>query len=215
VAQLGGAFTTTSSSVLTTASLANAPTGGTAPTAAQNAAAVWDLATTGHTTAGTFGAAATAAGGGTVIVGGYDTGQDPATLILDASTADHQGSGSIGEAIGAAGDAAASSADPWDVALPGSYANGKAGYIVGNIVTGVILKDASVTSSKFAVSTLTGPASGILEMIVQLWRLFFKKSAKSTSGNTIKTYADDGITQITSQVWSDDGAGNETRGAAT
>jgi hypothetical protein len=47
--QLGGAFTTTSSSVFSSAALANAPTGGTAPTAAAVATAVWQ-----DTTAGDF-----------------------------------------------------------------------------------------------------------------------------------------------------------------
>jgi hypothetical protein len=47
--QLGGAFSTTSSSVFSTASLANAPTGGSAPTAAAIATAVWQ-----DTTAGDF-----------------------------------------------------------------------------------------------------------------------------------------------------------------
>jgi hypothetical protein len=42
VTQLGGTFTTTSSSIFSTASLANAPTGGSAPTTAQIATAVWE-----------------------------------------------------------------------------------------------------------------------------------------------------------------------------
>ncbi len=50
VAQLGGAFTTTSSSVFTVGALANAPTGGSAPTAAQIATAVWQDTTSGDFT---------------------------------------------------------------------------------------------------------------------------------------------------------------------
>lgn len=377
VTQLGGSFTTTSSSVYSTASLANAPTGGSAPTAAAIATAVWqdltagsdfttvgsigkllatdidasissrstyagadtagtttllsrltstraglidnldaaistrataagvfDLATTGHTTAGTFGAAVVAAGsagdpwstslpgsysagtagfivghnldaavstrstfaggavasvtaavtvggyatgqdpaklvldatasahntagtigadigaaaaggGGSVTVAGYATGQDPASLILDASTADHQGSGSVGKAISDAATAAAAQSDPLATTVPGDYANGTAGNIIGNIVTGVILKDASITSAKFAVGDSTGPATGIVERIDQLWRRFFKKAVKNTQGTTLKTYADDGITVVTTQVWADDGQGNESLGAAT
>jgi len=57
------------------------------PTSSTIAAAVWDLATSGHTTSGSFGAAMASAG---------------------------------------------SSGDPWSAALPGSYASGTAGYIVGN-----------------------------------------------------------------------------------
>lgn len=51
VTQLGGTFTTTSSSVFTTASLVNAPTGGSAPTVGQIATAVWQDATAGDFTA--------------------------------------------------------------------------------------------------------------------------------------------------------------------
>lgn len=56
VAQLGGAFTTTSSSVYSVASLANAPTGGSAPTVSQIATAVWQDATgSDFTAAGSIG----------------------------------------------------------------------------------------------------------------------------------------------------------------
>jgi len=56
LAQLGSAFTTTSSSVFSTASLVNAPTGGSAPTAAQIATAVWTDTTSGDfTTSGSPG----------------------------------------------------------------------------------------------------------------------------------------------------------------
>jgi hypothetical protein len=54
-------------------------TGLSIPTTSQNAAAVWDLATSGHTTSGTFGAAMAAAGGtgdpwSTTIPGSYGAG---------------------------------------------------------------------------------------------------------------------------------------------
>jgi len=76
VTQLGGAFTTTSSSVYSTASLANAPTGGSAPTTAQIATAVWQDTTAGDfTTSGSIGkslftsGAAPGAAGGLFIAG--------------------------------------------------------------------------------------------------------------------------------------------------
>jgi hypothetical protein len=47
VGQLGGTFTTTTSSVFSAASLVNAPTGGTAPTVGQIATAVWQDMTAG------------------------------------------------------------------------------------------------------------------------------------------------------------------------
>lgn len=49
-AQLGGTFTTTSSSIFSVASLANAPTGGSAPTVSQIATAVWQDVTAGDFT---------------------------------------------------------------------------------------------------------------------------------------------------------------------
>ena len=57
VGQLGGAFTSTSSSVYSTGSLANVPTGGTTPTAAQIATAVWQdtTASSDFTTSGSIG----------------------------------------------------------------------------------------------------------------------------------------------------------------
>jgi hypothetical protein len=57
-----------------------------APTAATNAAAVWDLATSGHTTAGTFGAALNAAG----------SAGDPWATLLPGS----YGAGTAGKIIG-------------------------------------------------------------------------------------------------------------------
>ncbi|HEY6116166.1 MAG TPA: hypothetical protein VI172_09430, partial [Candidatus Dormibacteraeota bacterium] len=65
------------------------------------AAAVWDLATSGHTTSGTFGAAMNAAG---------------------------------------------SAGDPWSTSLPGAYASGAAGYIVGTNLNATVSSRASQTS---------------------------------------------------------------------
>ena len=56
VSQLGQTFTTNGLAVFNTASLANAPTGGSAPTAAQVATAVWQDTTAGDfTTASSIG----------------------------------------------------------------------------------------------------------------------------------------------------------------
>jgi hypothetical protein len=63
-----------------------------------------------------------------VTVGGYAAGQDPATLVLDVAAASHNNANSVGHAINAAGTAA----DPWAAPLPGSYASGTAGFILGN-----------------------------------------------------------------------------------
>ena len=61
-------------------------------------------------------------------VGGYQSGQDPATLVLGATASSWNTTGTVGHAINAAGTAS----DPWSTALPGSYGAGSAGAIVGN-----------------------------------------------------------------------------------
>ncbi len=98
--QLGGAFTTTSSSVFTTAALANGPTGGSAPTAAQNATAVWTtlLAGSDFSTVASVGAkvkllAVDAVAGGVTLADGVAHGGTPgsssATLALQQLNATH------------------------------------------------------------------------------------------------------------------------------
>lgn len=62
-----------------------------------------------------------------VTVGGYSTGQDPATLVLDVAAPGHDTAGTIGAAINASGSAS----DPLANAVPGSYASGTAGFILG------------------------------------------------------------------------------------
>lgn len=89
---------------------------------------------------------------GSVTVGGYASGQDPATLVLDADIADHEASGSVGAAIAAAGG----SGDPWATALPGSYTSGQAGYLVGHNL------DAAVsTRSTFAGGAVAGVTAAV------------------------------------------------------
>jgi len=50
--------------------------------------------------------------------------------VWNALTADYNASGTMGEAMGNAG----AGGDPWSTALPGAYAVGTAGYIIGNNV---------------------------------------------------------------------------------
>lgn len=54
-----------------------------------------------------------------------------------------------------------------------------------------------------AISTTapTGVASNFREMMVQLWRRFFKRVYKDKNAGTIRTYADDGTTVITTQAY--------------
>ena len=75
-----------------------------------------------------------------------------------------------------------------------------------------ILADGLITDAKFTVPTVSGVSTGILGMIVQVWRRFFRKATKSSAD--IKTFADDGSTVLTTQPVSDVG-GTETQGTAT
>ena len=90
---------------------------------------MWDTPIADHLTAGSTGAALNGAGGGSVTIGGYADGQDPATLVLDALAADYTTTGTIGAKINASG----SSADPLANPVPGSYEAGTAGYTLGQI----------------------------------------------------------------------------------
>lgn len=60
--------------------------------------------------------------------------------------------------------------------------------------------------------TVSGVASTFPQMLVQVWRRFFKKADRDAT--TIQTYADDETTVLTEQTISDSG-GVETQGAAS
>jgi len=78
-------------------------------------------------------------------------------------------------------------------------------------LTAASIADGAINSAKFTVGAVGGPAAGILEQVRQLWRRFFKQSTMTAS--QLKTYADDGITVVTTQALSDDGV-TQTQGAA-
>jgi hypothetical protein len=79
----------------------------------------------------------------------------------------------------------------------------KTGYILGS--TGLNSIDTTAP---------TGQATNFTQMIVALWRRYYKKSVKNETNLTIITYANDNVTPITTQTFSDDGLGNETLGSA-
>lgn len=88
--------------------------------------------------------------------------------------------------------------------------------------TGVVVAAASKSGyalsstglDSIATTAPTGVASNFREMVVQTWRRFFKKAVHDTAAETLKTYADDGTTVITTQAL---GTANdvETQGPAT
>lgn len=65
-----------------------------------------------------------------------------------------------------------------------------------------------------ATTAPAGVASNFREMLVQVWRRFFKKTVYDITNNTIKTYADNGTTVITTQTTAVS-ATEETQGAAS
>ncbi len=106
VTQLGGAFTTTASSVFSTAALANAPVTAAGPTASAIATAVWQDATAGDfTMSGSIGKSLFTGG---AVPGGTDglfiAGTNAATTITTALTTTFTGNltGSIGSISGVA-----------------------------------------------------------------------------------------------------------------
>ena len=60
------------------------------------------------------------------------------------------------------------------------------------------LDNISITPTSGVPSTFPG-------MLVQLWRRFFAKAVRDDNAKTIKTYADDGTTVLTTQNYTDDG----------
>lgn len=154
-----------------------------ADAAAEIADAVWDEATSGHTTAGSTGKAITDANNGTP-----PTAAAVADAVWDEAQSGHTTAGTFGRyldgevsdaiaptaatvadavwdealsghlVIGSTGyalnNAGGAGTDPWNTALPGAYASGTAGHIIGNRL------DA-------AVSTLASgdPGAGAIEFI--------------------------------------------------
>jgi hypothetical protein len=99
-------------------------------------------------TRSTFAGGAVASVTAAVTVGGYSAGQDPATLVLDATASSHNTSLTIGNKI----NSAASAGDPWATSLPGAYASGTAGYIVGTNLNATV-------SSRLASASYTAPTT--------------------------------------------------------
>lgn len=118
---------------------------------------------------------------GNVTVGGYASGFDPATLILGATASSWNTTGTIGNKINSSGGAGS---DPWATVLPGSYAAGTAGYILG---TGVNLNlnqalNTSNTGDTVGGGLLAGRAYGFGKYLL--------------SGTTLTLYAADGVTVV-------------------
>jgi hypothetical protein len=130
---------------MTANALEEAPVDGAAPTVGDIADAVWDEALAGHAGLGTAGATLSAASA--------PSAGDVADAVWDEALAGHLGAGTTGAALSAAGAAG----DPWTTALPGAYADGTAGDIIGNLVTDIgALTPAVAISATTAASVSTG-----------------------------------------------------------
>lgn len=101
--------------------------------------AVWDEVQSGHTTAGTFGkyldAQVSTVGGGTAA--------QIADAVWDEAIAGHLTAGSTGLKL----NSAAAAGDPLENDVPGSYAAGTAGYVLGTIGAGDITMTNPVVDS--------------------------------------------------------------------
>lgn len=118
--------------------------------------AIWDAATSGLTTLGSIGkwildhldvVLSTR-----LATSGYTAPPSSATIsaaVVDQALSGHTTSGTVGKALS---DASAGG-DPWDVTLPGAYASGKAGNILGNNL------DAAVSS----IPTANANADALLD----------------------------------------------------
>lgn len=95
-------------------------------------------------------------------------------------------------------------------AAAGSSGNGI--LAVGDGVADIEGKLGSDALDGISTTAPSGVASNYREMMVQLWRRFFKKATKSST--QILTYADNGSTVVTTQTISSSGS-DETQGAAS
>ena len=93
---------------------------------------------------------------------------------------------------------------------------GSVGSVVGGITVATNNDKAGYALSANGLDSIStaapvGVASNFREMLVQVWRRFFKKS--TLTATQLKTYADDGATVSTTQGVSDDGT-TQVQGAA-
>jgi hypothetical protein len=124
-----------------------APTNLSIPSAGDNADAVWDEVIAGHATAGSTGAALSAATA--------PTASDVADAVWEETITDHSGTaGSTAEQLAAAG----AGGDPWATPLPGSYTSGQAGYLIGNLLDSLDENVEAMLGTGFNESTHSLPA---------------------------------------------------------
>ncbi len=86
--------------------------------------------------------------------------------------------------------------------------------LANNAITTAAIADGAITDAKFTVPAIAGVATGVLSMLVQVWRRFFRKVDKDSAGGTIKTYANDNASVLTTQTITSVGT-TDTQGPAS
>lgn len=95
--------------------------------------------------------------------------------------------------------------------------SGSVGSVTSAVTAGTVTDKAGYALASdgldsISVTAPAGVASDFREMLVQLWRRFFRKSTMTAS--ELKTYADNGTDVLTTQTVSEDGT-TQTQGAAS
>jgi hypothetical protein len=134
-----------------------------------------------------------------VEVGSYAPSEGPDTLVLGATASSWDSAGTIGAKINAAGSAG----DPWTTALPGSYASGEAGYILGNYLTAVpptsTQNAAAIWNALTASYTVAGSFGKLLGGL--LFPTNFSSMLISSGGDV--TFSNTSIGTVTNSVTAD------------
>ena len=161
-------------------------------------------------------------GGGLNIAHGTVT-LDSFTVTAGSITANITGnlSGSVGSVTGAVGSVTAgvtvsTNNDKTGYALSGTQTFNLTGNITGNLSgsVGSVLGGVTVSTNNdkggYALSATgldgilttapVGSAGNFRQMVVQLWRRFFRKAVYDITAGTVTTYADDGVTPLTVQT---------------
>lgn len=214
--QLGAAFTTSTSSVFTTAALANAPTGGSAPTAAQIATAVWQDTTAGDfTVASSIGKSlytsgnAPGAASGLALVGSNVGAATSVSGSVGSVTGNVGGNvtGSVGSVVGAVGSVTGNVGGN----VVGSVASVTAGVTVttNNDKTGYTLTSAGYDAAADALiarNIAGGSSTG--RTVKQVFAALRNKVDTATTPGSMLVYDTDDTTLLWSATLTSDAAAN-------
>lgn len=147
--------------IFTAASLQDAPTGGSAPSAAAIADAVWDEALAGHATAGSAGAALSAAGSAgdpwaTLLPGAYGAGTAGQIVgdNLNATVSSRAAATDLATAIGYIDTEISDIQSRLPAALVGGRMDASVGAMAANVVTASALAADAVAEMQSGLSTL-------------------------------------------------------------